>query len=85
MANHKSALKQHRQSVKRRVRNRANRSRVRTAIKQFRALVASDVDGARAALPATYAAIDRAAKLGAFHENAAARTKSRLARALAKA
>ena len=82
MANHKSALKQYRQSVKRRIRNRANRSRMRTAVKRFRQLVASDVDAARSELPATLGLIDRTAKLGAIHGNAAARTKSRLTRAL---
>ena len=82
MANHKSALKQYRQSVKRRIRNRANRSRMRTAVKRFRQLVASDVDAARNELPATLGLIDRTARLGGIHDNAAARTKSRLTRAL---
>jgi small subunit ribosomal protein S20 len=86
MAQHKSALKQHRQSLRRRDRNRRNRSRMRTAVKRFRArLAAGDVSGARESLSATLSMIDRSAKLGALHGNAAARTKSRLARALARA
>lgn len=85
MANHKSALKQHRESVRRRLRNRAQRSRMRTAVKRYRRAVdLGDVATARGLLPATLAIVDRTARHGAIHDNAAARTKSRLARALAK-
>ena len=83
MANHKSAVKDYRQSLRRRTRNRSNRSRMRSAIKQFRALVAAgDLEGAKSALPATLSLIDRTARLGSIHDNAADRTKSRLTRAL---
>ncbi len=85
MANHASALKQHRQSVKRRIRNRANRSRMRTAVKRFRQLVADDVAVAKAELPATLGLIDRTRKLGGIPDNTADRTKSRLTRALNRA
>jgi len=85
MANHKSALKEHRQSVKRRLRLRTHRSRMRTAVKNLRrAVEAGDAEAARGLLPTTLAAVDRTAKLGAIHDNAAARTKSRLTRALNK-
>ena len=83
MANHKSALKEHRQALKRRQRNRRNKARMRTAVKSFRKLVESDPTAAASALPATCAMIDRTVTLGAIHDNAAARTKSRLTRALA--
>jgi ribosomal protein S20 len=56
---------------------------MRTAIKRFRLLVESDPAAAGAALPGTCGMIDHAATLGAIHANAAARTKSRLTRALA--
>jgi small subunit ribosomal protein S20 len=82
VANHKSALKQYRQSVKRRTRNRANRSRMRSAVKRLRQLILSDAVAARSALPTTLGLIDHTAKLGAIHDNAAARTKSRLTRAV---
>jgi len=85
VANHKSALKQYRQSLKRRTRNRANRSRMRSAVKHLRQLIVSDADAARSALPTTLGLIDHTAKLGAIHDNAAARTKSRLTRAVNKA
>ena len=85
MANHKSALKQHRQNQKRRLRNRNHRSRMRTAVKAYRRAVDSgDLDASRGLLASTLAMVDRTAKLGAIHGNAAARTKSRLARALNK-
>ena len=85
MANHKSALKQYRQSAKRRLRNRTHRSRMRTAVKKFRlALGAGDAETASGLLLPTLALVDHTAKLGAIHDNAAARTKSRLTRALAK-
>jgi small subunit ribosomal protein S20 len=85
MANHKSALKEHRQSIKRRTRNRNHRSRMRTAVKELRrALQAGDVETSRSLLPATLALVDRTAKLGAIHDNAAARSKSRLTRAVNK-
>ena len=85
MANHKSALKRHRQNQKRRLRNRNHRSRMRTAVKAYRrAVEAGDADTSRGLLSSTLALVDRTAKLGAIHGNAASRTKSRLARALNK-
>jgi len=83
MATHKSALKKARQDLVRRLRNRGHRSRLRSVIKRFRAtLDAGDKDEATKLLPATLSMIDRSAKLGVLHDNAAARTKSRLTRAL---
>jgi small subunit ribosomal protein S20 len=82
MANHKSALKEHRQSLARRDRNRAHRSRMRTAVKKFRLAVAGgDADLARSLLPVTLSLLDHTAKLNAMHDYAASRTKSRLTRA----
>ena len=83
MANHKSAIKEHRQSVARRERNRFHRARLRTEIKRFRKMVAAgETEQARSMLPGTLSLIDRTAKHGAIENNAAARTKSRLTRAL---
>ncbi|HZT74016.1 MAG TPA: 30S ribosomal protein S20 [Terriglobales bacterium] len=79
MANHASALKRVRQTRRRTARNRANTHRVRTAIKQLRAVVASrDKAGAHALLPATMAAIDKAIQKGVLHHRAADRYKSKL-------
>jgi len=83
MANHKSALKEHRQSLVRRERNRNHRSRMRTAVKKCRmAIVSGDVELARSLLPSTLSLLDHTAKLDAMHDHAAARTKSRLTRAV---
>jgi len=86
MANHKSALKEHRQALARRDRNRYKRARLRTAIKQFRAAVADgDLDRARGLLPETISLLDRTAKSRALHPSAADRHKSRLTKHLEKA
>jgi small subunit ribosomal protein S20 len=77
LANIQSAIKRIRQSEKRRVRNRAVRSRMRTYIKRANtAIVTGDdaVDAVRAAI----SELDRAAKKGIIHPNNAARRKSRL-------
>ena len=81
MAHHASALKQMRQSRKRKARNRRNLSQLKTHVKKLRAAVATgDAEAARTLLPETVAEIDRAAKKGVIHDNAAARYKSRLSR-----
>lgn len=81
MANIKSAQKRMRQTVVRQARNKSVRSRLRTAVKKYRA-----ADGAAKpeSLSATYSEIDHARKKGVIHKNAAARYKSRLAKAARK-
>jgi small subunit ribosomal protein S20 len=85
MAHHASALKRARQNEKRRLRNRHQRSTLRTALKKFRTLL-SGKDNAAAQLgyPSVQQAIDKAVTKGLIHRNAAARYKSRLAAALKK-
>jgi small subunit ribosomal protein S20 len=86
MASHESAVKRHRQSLKRRARNRAHRSRLRTEVKKARKVLESgDAEAIRGLIPATLSLLDHSAKLGVIHRNAAARTKSRLARAANRA
>jgi small subunit ribosomal protein S20 len=77
MANIKSAEKRIRQTAKRTVRNRAARTRLRSAIKKYRQAEGTAKTGV---LPETYSEIDRARRKGAIHKNAAARYKSRLAK-----
>ncbi len=80
MAHHASALKQMRQSLKRRARNRRNVSQVKTQIRKLREAIAkADAAGARALLPETASAIDKAVKKGVLHRNTGSRHKSRLA------
>lgn len=82
MANTKSALKAVRQSERRRVRNRSVRTRVRTASKAvLKAVGGRDASSATGLLRTAQSVIDRAAKRGVLHPRAAARRKSRLARA----
>ena len=83
MAKHASALKAQRQSIKRRARNRKNLSQLKTQVKKLRAAVRKgDGQAARQALNETVSVIDKAAKKGVIHDNAAARYKSRLTRRL---
>ena len=80
MANHKSALKRNRQSLIRRDRNRANRTKVKTAVKKVDAAikVEGSVENAQEALVAAVPVIERAAVKGAFHKKTASRKISRL-------
>ena len=85
MANHKSALKAHRQNEKNRERNRQARSRLRTSLKSMRsALKAGQSDTAKAAMNTTVSLIDKMAGKGIIHDNAAARYKSRITKQLQK-
>lgn len=85
MANHFSALKRARQTEKRTVQNRVNKSRFRTALRKFRtALQAGDPNQAKTAFGETVSMIDKAVKKGVIHKNTASRYKSRLSARLAK-
>ncbi|HWM92155.1 MAG TPA: 30S ribosomal protein S20 [Thermoanaerobaculia bacterium] len=85
MANTKSAEKRHRQNLQQRSRNRAYRSRLRTAIKNLRAAMTSgDAAAAEALLPPTFSVIDKIAQKKVIHANAASRYKSRLAKRVAE-
>ena len=81
MAKHASALKAQRQNLRARARNRKNLSQLKTQVKKLRSAVASgNGDAAAALLSETVSVIDRAAKKGVIHDNAASRFKSRLTR-----
>ena len=70
-----------RSGVKRHERNRANLSQLKTQVKKLRAAIAKgDAGEARKTLDETMSEIDKAAKKGVIHDNAAARYKSRLSR-----
>ncbi|MEC9363278.1 30S ribosomal protein S20 [Sinimarinibacterium flocculans] len=79
MANIASAKKRARQAEKRRTRNVAQRSMVRTTIKKVvKAIEAKDKTAAVAAYNEMVPVIDRYATKGMIHKNKAARHKSRL-------
>lgn len=85
MANIKSAEKRIELTAKQRARNRAQRSHMRGAVREVRQAVA-DGDQAKAQelLPGTLSLVDVTARKKVVHPNAAARTKSRLTRAVAQ-
>src|SRR3546814_10784733 len=79
LANIASAKKRARQSEKRRVRNVAQRSMIRTFIKKVvKAIDAKDKTAAQTAYAEMVPVIDRYATKGQIHKNKAARHKSRL-------
>lgn len=83
MANHKSAIKRHKQSLKRAARNRANRSRVKNAIKTVRsAVLANNPELAAQALQNATSVIDSVASKGTLHWRNASRKISRLAKSV---
>lgn len=80
MPNIASAKKNMRKTRAATVRNRAQRAALRTALKKAKAPAASAEDRT-----AAVSLLDRAARKGLIHANAAARHKSRMAIAAAKA
>jgi small subunit ribosomal protein S20 len=82
VANTKSAIKRIRQNERRRVRNRAIRSKVRTVVKLARTIEGPEQ---RATIAEAIRSLDKAVSKGVIHRNTAARKKSGLARRLAAA
>ncbi len=81
MANHKSAVKRHRQSIAQRLRNRSQRSAMKNSVKKLLgAIETSDKESVRATLVAATSLIAKTATKGIIHSNTANRTISRLTR-----
>lgn len=81
MANIKSQIKRNRQSERRRARNRAVRSELKTRARNaIEAAEAGDAAGAEEALRLAQQRIDSATSKGIMPKNTAARRKSRLTR-----
>jgi len=79
MATHKDALKRHRQSLKRRARNRHYRTMMRNRVKAVRTAVdEGDLPAAQEAFKEAMSVIHRVASKGVIHRNQAARRISRL-------
>ncbi|MEM6782470.1 MAG: 30S ribosomal protein S20 [Bacteroidota bacterium] len=76
MPQHKSAEKRVRQNAKRRARNRYQKVRIRTLIKDLEAT--QDPSAAAEKLRVVKAQLDRLATKGIFHRNKVAHMKSRL-------
>ena len=85
MPNSASARKSQRQNESRRLRNRAQRSELRTYVKKVRKLAdEGDVAAAKDIFPTAQKKLDQAAAKNLIHKNKAARLKSRLATLLKK-
>lgn len=79
---HLSAMKRHRQSVKRKARNRHILSRMKTSVKEARAAIASGrKDAVSKNLSDTISILHKAASKGVIPKKRASRLSSRLAKA----
>ena len=84
MANIKSQIKRIRTNEKRRLRNQAVKSELKTLVRRTReAVEAGDQEKAVAALRVTSRKLDVAVSKGVIHKNQAANRKSKLARRVA--
>lgn len=81
MANHKSAIKRHKQSLKRKARNKAARTEYRNAIKN--ALTATDKSTATSEARRAESLLASAARKGILGKGTAKRYISRLAKQVA--
>jgi len=79
MANHPSAVKRHKQSLKRKLINTTNANRLKNQMKKLKtAIAAKKTADAKALLPTTLSLIDKSVQKGVIKKNTAARYKSRL-------
>ena len=79
MANHVSSLKRARQTERKTVVNRANKSRVRGSLRLLReALQKGDAQAITTQYQATVSALDKSVQKGILHKNTASRYKRRL-------
>jgi len=83
VANIKSQIKRNRQNERRRLRNKAVRSEVKTRTKRAVTAAEQGADDATQALRLALKRIDKAASKGVIHKNQAARRKSRLMKKVA--
>ncbi len=85
MANHPSAIKRHRQSLKKQASNKAVKSRIGTLTRRVNeAVAAGDVEAAQTALTDVSRGLAKAASKGTLHRSTASRRTSRLATKVAK-
>lgn len=80
LPNIKSAKKRVAVSELRRLRNRSQRSKLRSLVKNTQLAMETDLEKAKNLLTLTIKELDQAASKGLIHKNAAARKKSRLMR-----
>lgn len=79
MANHVSSLKRARQTEKKTVVNRSNKSKLRGTLRSLREAIATgDHAAATTQYRATASLLDKSVQKGVLHDNTASRYKSRL-------
>jgi small subunit ribosomal protein S20 len=82
---HKSAVKRHRQSLKKAARNKTVRTQVRHTIRELREVIGrAEVETAGKMLPSVVKTIDKAVTKGVLHRNSASRRISRLSHQVAQ-
>jgi small subunit ribosomal protein S20 len=84
MANIQSQIKRNRQNEKRRLRNKAVRSELRTRAKSAVSAFENGAENSAESLRLALKRIDKAAAKGVIHKNQAANRKSRLMKRVAK-
>ena len=84
MANIKSQIKRNRQNEKRRLRNQAVRSELKTRVKRAGSAAEEGSDEAPELTRSAVKKLDKAASKGIIHKNQAARRKSRLMKRINK-
>ena len=84
MANIKSQIKRNRQNERRRLRNKAARSEIKTRVKNAVAAAEQGADDRAESVRLAVKRIDKAAARGVIHKNQAANRKRRLMKRLAK-
>ena len=81
MANIKSQIKRNRTNEQRRLRNKAVKSELKTAVRRFRAAAeAGDTEATTTALRSASKLLDKAASKGVIHKNQAANRKAAMAK-----
>lgn len=86
MPNIKSSIKDVKKSRENRLRNLETKSKIKTFVKKTKSTAeAGEKEDARKLLQESESVIDKATERGIIHKNAAARRKSRLAKAVNKA
>ncbi len=79
MATHKSAIKRHKQSEVRRIRNASVNTAIKSVVKKVRGAVElADAEGAATNLKTVVSMLDRAVTKGVLHKNNASRRIARL-------
>jgi len=86
VANIKSQIKRNRTNERRRLRNKAVKSELKTAVRRFReAADSGDAATASTALQSASKLLDKAASKGVIHKNQAANRKSAMAKRVSSA